>query len=701
MGSRAPSALLCAAFILSVCAACDRTDETTKEASLPPVRDDLTYTRDIAPIVYGNCATCHRPGQSAPFSLLTYNDVKRRSKQIVEVTKSGFMPPWLPAAGHGDFAEERRLSPLQIATIEAWVAQGRVEGDAADLPPTPTWPEGWQLGTPDLIVELDPQYELVAEGTDVFRNFVLPTGLTTTRYVRAVEFLPLNAPAVHHASLYVDKTHSSRRLDAEDDELGYGGMFGRGNAQIPRGQLLGWTPGKVPYLEPEERAWPLAPGTDLVLQLHLVPTGKVESVGFRLGLYFSDNAPVRTAVALRLGSRLIDIPAGASAYAMTDSFVVPVATKILGIYPHAHYLGKSMAGYATLPGGRREELLLIEDWDFNWQDSYRYRSPLALPAGSTLTMHYVYDNSATNIRNPSSPPVPVRYGPRSVDEMGELWILALPDDPRDMQRLEQAMALHSHRDMLAHVEKEYRDLPDDAVAVHNKGVVLRDSGQPDAAIALFRKSVALDPSFAEGQFNLAKSLSTAGRIEEAIEHYSKALTALPKFVDARNNLGYLLASKGHFNAAIEQYRAGLAVAPDYFVLHANLALALRSQGNSQAAIAQLREAIRLRPMIADGYLHLGDTYYLTGETESAVAAYKDTVRVDPKNAGAHSGLGACSFKTGDLDGAIAFFRKAVELQPELVPARRNLARALDRKGLSREAKEQREAARQIEARRGQ
>jgi tetratricopeptide (TPR) repeat protein/mono/diheme cytochrome c family protein len=687
-------ALLAATLLFCDLAGCDH-------AESPPTAADagkrtVTYTRDIAPIILGNCSMCHRPGQFAPFSLLTYSSVKRHTWQIVEVTESCFMPPWLPEHGYGDFAGERRLTDQQIDLIRRWVEGGAVEGDPADHPQTPVWPEGWQLGEPDLVTELQEPYSLIAEGTDVFRNFVIPTRLTTTKFVRAVEFRPLTPQAVHHAMLYVDESRSSRQLDAEDEEPGYGGMYGRGKAKAPSGRLLGWTPGKVPYRESEEHAWRLDPGTDLVLQLHMVPTGKVEQVRFRLGLHFGSKVPTQTPLMVRLGSQTIDIPAGKPDYLVNDSLVLPVATKVLGIYPHAHYLGKSMHACATLPGGERKWLVRIDDWDFNWQDSYRYATPITLPAGTRLTMKYVFDNSPANIRNPNNPPVRVRYGPQSKDEMGDLWVQMLPDNPREAHRLQRAVEGHEQRETLAYVKKEFRDFPDDAVAVHNMAVVLRDGAQTAAALELFRRSVKLDPGFAEGHYNLASELRSADLVDEAGKHYRLAVIAYPNFVEARNNLGFFLASQQRYDEAIRHYRAALEVAPGHVVLHVNLALAQRAQRNTAEAIATLKNVIRMRPQHSEARLHLADTYYQSGQSKPAIVAYNEVLRLDPKSAAAHNGLAGCLLQKGDIDGAIAHFRATLKLRPELAFIHRNLARSLDKKGLSAEAEKHRRAAARLE-----
>ncbi len=246
----------------------------------------LTYCRDIAPVIIENCAPCHRPGEAAPLSLLSYADVIKRGQQLVEVTSDRYMPPWLPQHGYGNFAGERRLTNDEIGMLAQWIEEGAVEGDQQVLPPMPDWPEGWQLGEPDLVVTMTEPFELPADGGDVFRNFVIPVKIPATRYVEAVEFRPGNQKILHHATIRVDATHSSRRLDENDPQPGFGGMQSSSNAHFPNGQFLGWTAGKVPHRNEPGLSWPLERGTDLVLELHLQPTGKPESLQSSIGLFF-------------------------------------------------------------------------------------------------------------------------------------------------------------------------------------------------------------------------------------------------------------------------------------------------------------------------------------------------------------------------------------------------------------------------------
>src|SRR5262245_51014813 len=230
-----------------------------------------TFSKDIAPIVFARCAGCHRPGEIGPFSLLSYADVRQRLTQIADVTSRRIMPPWKPERGHEAFLDDRSLRDDELRLLQQWLAQGAIEGDPRDLPTLPDTTSGWQLGAPDVIVGMPEPFLVPADGPDVFRTFVIPIPTTTARYVRAVEFRPGNARAVHHANFGIDRTRSSRRLDQQDPEPGYpGGMVPE--AGYPPGHMLGWTPGQRPRPSPDGMPWRLERESDLVVQLHMRPT---------------------------------------------------------------------------------------------------------------------------------------------------------------------------------------------------------------------------------------------------------------------------------------------------------------------------------------------------------------------------------------------------------------------------------------------
>ena len=386
-----------------------------------------TYSHDIAPILYQYCAPCHRPGEAGPFPLLTYADAMKRAAQIASVTSKHFMPPWLPEPGYGDFADVRRLNAEQIQTIADWVRDGAVEGRSAETPPPPQFSEGWQLGEPDLVLETESAFHLPASGPNVYWNFIFKPGLKQTRYVRAIEIRPGERRLVHHANVLVDRNGSSHLQEKAPGE-GFGGM----DLTIlrspfdPVGHFLFWKPGAPPRSEAEGFAWRLDPGNELVLNAHLQPSGKPETVRPSIGLYFTDQPPARFPMLLEMeNDPALNIPAGNRDFLVTDDFRLPLDVDVLAIYPHAHYLGKLLEAYATLPSGEKKWLIRIPDWDQNWQAVFYYREPLFLPKGSTISMRYHYDNSPANLRNPNHPPRRVQGGNQATDEMSHLWLQSI------------------------------------------------------------------------------------------------------------------------------------------------------------------------------------------------------------------------------------------------------------------------------------
>jgi len=556
----------------------------------------LTFNKDIAPIIFENCAACHHRGGSAPFSLLSYQDVKKRAQQIVIVTRSRYMPPWLPEPGYGEFAGQRRLSDEQIRAIEQWVAQGALEGAPSELPPAPKFTEGWQLGQPDLVIKLPQPYTLPAAGTDVFRNFTFPVPVSETRYVKAVEILPGNKQIVHHANILIDRTQSLRRLDEQDAEIGFAGMDVAIESENfePDSHFLFWKPGTVPQVEMDGMAWRLDKGTDLILNMHLQPSGKPEMIQPTIGLYFTDKPPTKFPMLLQLEhDGAIDIPPGKKDFVITDEFELPLDVEVLGVYPHAHYLGKDIQGFAVLPDGTKKWLIWIKDWDFNWQAVYRYAQPIFLPKSTTIFMRYSYDNSADNARNPSNPPRRVVSGNRSTDEMGHLWLQVLPRDRSGLKTLQEAL-----------MRQRLRKYPQDFLA----------------------------------HANLGAALQAAGNLSEAISHYRQALRARPDNVTVRHNLGAALQAMGVLDEAIGHYRQALRIRPDYVNSHYNLASLLLSQGRFSEAINHLNQVLRINPNDADAHNDLGSALAIQGNLVQAVAHFEQALRINPDHADAGDNL---------------------------------------------------------------
>lgn len=411
-------------------------------AEEPELPDSVTYNEHIAPILYQQCTPCHRAGEAAPFTLSSYEDAQKRGRLIGHVTQSRYMPPWKPDTSDFAFQDERKLTDEQIRLIQRWVAQGMPEGDPEKATPFPEYPEGWQLGKPDLIVEMPEAYLVPAEGPDVYRNFVIPIQLPEDRWIRAIELRPSARSVVHHVLFFADTTGAAQRADASDPEPGYSGMAGLTGAQ-----LGGWAVGAQPHLYPEEYTLRLPRRSDLVLQYHFHPTGKQELERTTVGIYLASKPPTRTLTGLQFPPLFgflnnIRIPANEPAYTVKDSFTLPVDVEGISIGGHAHYIGKTMTFSATFPDGERKTLLRISDWDFAWQDRYFFKELVSLPAGTKLEAEISWDNSADNPRNPTQPPVEVRWGEESRDEMGSLTLELVPRREQDRNRLQTAYMLH-------------------------------------------------------------------------------------------------------------------------------------------------------------------------------------------------------------------------------------------------------------------
>ncbi|HTB13089.1 MAG TPA: tetratricopeptide repeat protein [Bryobacteraceae bacterium] len=605
---------------------------------IPLAAQAVTFSKDIAPIIFSHCAPCHRPGEAAPFSLLAYSDVRKRGAQIVQVTGKRYMPPWMPEPGHGDFAGSLRLSNQQIDTLARWVGQGMPEGDPADLPPTPRFTEGWQLGTPDLIVHMSQVYHLTAIPGNVFRNFVMPVNLKETKYVRAFELRPSNKKVVHHANVIIDRSRLLRRRDGEDGQPGFSGMdvITEVTGEFdPDSHFLFWKPGSPAQQEPVHMPWKLDPGSDLIVNLHLQPSGKPEIVDAEVGLYFTNEPPALHPMLLQLEhDGAIDIPPGSSTFAVTDHLKLPVAVSLLAVYPHAHFLGKQVDAWAELPDGKRLSLLKIVHWDINWQASYTYRQPISLPAGTTVAMRIAYDNTAENPRNPNHPPKRVRAGNRSEDEMGHVWLQVLSlvpnndEDPRLV--LQQAL-------MRRRIEK----YPADFVAHFNLGAVMQQLGRP----------------------------------EQALPYLTEAVRIQPSSVTARNNLAVALFAMERFEDAAKEFRQALLLDPGYRNARYNLARTLSAEGDNANALTELRVYLETNQDDASAHELAGRLLALAGKLEEALPHFRRATELEPDNADLLTNLGAALASAGDLAGAVPVFERALKVDPSNAVARDNLARA--------------------------
>jgi len=370
-------------------------------------------------------------------------------------------------------------------------------------------------------------------------------------------------------------------------------------------------------------------GTDLVLQLHMRPTGTPEHVQASIGLYFAPGPPRLTPVMLRLGKQNIDIAAGQREYVTTDSYVLPVDVDVHGVQPHAHYRAKDVTGFATLPDGTTKGLIHIPNWDFDWQDTYQYLRPFTLPKGTTLTMRYTYDNSDANRRNPQRPSQRVHWGQNSTDEMGDLWIQVVPHSPSDLDRLTSEFRQKVFREDILGYETVLERTPDD-VGLHDDAALLYMAvGRRDEAIKHFSASARLAPAVAATHFNLGTALAAAGRGDEAIDQYRQALALDSAYAYAHNNLGALLLPKGQLDEATSHFRRAIDIEPAYAEAHNNLGKLLAYLGRLDEASEHLTRAVSIRNNYPEGHFNLAQVLIAQGRAAEARQHYRTALSLFP------------------------------------------------------------------------
>jgi Flp pilus assembly protein TadD len=570
-----------------------------------------TFHEHIAPLLFRHCAPCHRPGQSAPFSLLSFGDAQKHARDLADVTARRFMPPWLPAPGHGEFVGERRLIDAEIATFRNWHAAGAPEGDLAKAPPVPVWPSDWQLGPPDLIVKMPAPYTVPAAGRDVYRHFVLPVKLDRRRFVAAWEFRP-HSRAVHHMFVRVDRSGEGRRRDATDPEPGFPGMDTPTGIQSPDGHFASWQPGAAPRRNPPGLPFVLEPGSDFVLQMHLQPLGKPDELQAEVGLYFTDQPPTNQPVKIALNSYAIEIPPGSTNVTATDEFTLPADADLLGLLPHTHYLGRRIEARAFLPGGAERSLLLIPDWDFNWQGDYICREPVFLPTGTRVTMRISFDNSTNNVRNPANPPRLVRFGSNTTDEMAELWLQILPRTPAGAAQFARANLERTTRDTIAYNEQRLRANPADGPALVNLGRALLALRRHEDAWNRFNQAVKVAPELDDAHYYVGLMHRLAGRREEAIAEFNRTLQLNPGYVRAHGNLGLLHVEAGRVAPAERHFSEAVRLDPTDALAHGTLGAIRLQQGRVAEAEKLLQRAVELDPGDANVLKNLGAARRLLG-----------------------------------------------------------------------------------------
>lgn len=416
-------------------------------------RRKVTYVRDVAPILAANCVECHQVGGVAPMELQTYEQASFWSAMLSLATAEGQMPPWRPAPRYGRFRDERYLSKTQIDLLKAWIENEDAEGAPEDRAPEVRLPDpGWRHGQPDLVLQMTEPFDVPARGDDVYRYFVIPSGLTRDRIVTAIDFRPGDASVVHHANFFADYSGKARAEDAKDEPPGFS-VFGTGSFMSYDGTdedsfgIGGWAPGAEPYTLPEGIGLWLPKGGDIVIEIHYKLNGRSTTDQSQIGFYFTDRPPPEYVDGLLIGTQDLSIPAGEKSYTRHVSMHVPVGFRLLDVMPHMHYVGSKARVVVTFPDGRQQSIVGVEDWDLRWQNIYLLRTPLHIPAGSKLDAWFVWDNSADNFDNPFDPPRHLTWGWKSEDEMAEVWLGVVLDDPtRRKELIEATWATWSYAD---------------------------------------------------------------------------------------------------------------------------------------------------------------------------------------------------------------------------------------------------------------
>lgn len=585
----------------------------------------VDFAHDVAPIVFAKCSSCHRPGEAAPFSLLTYDDVRKRARQIVDVTQKRFMPPWLPGQGHETFANSRRLTDRELLVIERWVESGVPLGDQTQIPALPTFSDSWAANPPDLIVET-PDFRLASQDRDVFRNFVVPIQIDEARWIQSIEIRPCNPRVTHHARLGVDSSGESVRRDAADPEPGYSGMAW---CQDPDGQLVIWAPGMDMNLDRPGVAWRLYPNMSFVLHTHMQPTGKPETVKFRIGIRFANEAPTSYPAILRIGSGDIDIPAGSRRHVVTDEYVLPVDIDIHTIFPHAHSLCQELRIVAERPDGTREPLISIDHFDENWHDSYRFRHPHRLPRGTRLRSTFVYDNSDANPRNRNHPARRVAYGSNANDEMADVYLQATAVHADQRAALMEDYKRYNLQSQAAGLRHSLDLDPNNPWSQEGLAACYVGLGEPAKAVPILEKRLQTGPREVFPIVSLGMALLAKGDSSLAQTHFREAIALDGQFPLAWYGLGKALEAKYDTRAAEDAYRRVVELAPDNLDARLRLVELCLKQDRLEMAKEICTEALHDAPDMSSVLLKLGDIAARQKLFEESLDHYKNAQRLAP------------------------------------------------------------------------
>ena len=380
----------------------------------------VTYSKEISRIFQAKCNQCHRDGDITPFALDSYDAAVTWGRDILNTIEAGTMPPWKPMPGYGSFRDPRNLTDDEMRQVLDWFANGMPEGDPGDLaPPVISTPTAWPLGQPDIVLAM-PQTYTPPIGSDVYRCFVIPSGLAASANMSAIDFIPGNRQIVHHVILYQDTTGQAQMLDGADGQPGYTCFGGPGvDVNFDTAVLAGWAPGQRTSFLPDGIGIQVQKGATLIMQVHYSPSAVTGPDQTQVGLYRATSTIQRHLFEIPVVNDTFTIPAGNPNFVVKANLTIPLFfdAKVIEIYPHMHLLGRQIKVDLTAKDGTVTPLIYEDDWDFRWQGYYTYTQPVTLSSGSTLHVTCTFDNSDGNPNNPNNPLVDVSWGERTRDEM--------------------------------------------------------------------------------------------------------------------------------------------------------------------------------------------------------------------------------------------------------------------------------------------
>jgi hypothetical protein len=395
----------------------------------------VTYSKDVAPILNKNCVTCHRPGEIAPMSLMSYKEVRPWAKAIREQVVKRVMPPWFADPKYGEFSNDCRLSDSDIKTLQNWAEAGAAEGDRKDLPAAPTFTQGWTIGKPDVVLSMTKPYDIPAEGAIPYQNFVVPTNFTEDRYVQFAEIRQGDRAHVHHIIINVRYPNSRQTRGPRPSNPSNASNPSNQDERPERGEdsdgrLVGWAPGEAPLILRPGHAKLIKKGSDLIFQVHYTTNGDLGKDISSVGLIFSKVPVEKRVVTAGASARDLNIPPGDPNYESSGSYTFKEDSHIDSLHPHMHFRGKDFQYKLVYPDGTSKILLFVPRYDFAWQLTYFFKDPVPAPKGSRLECVAHHDNSERNKFNPD-PTKLVTWGPQTWEEM----MIGYFDYTRDKQNL--------------------------------------------------------------------------------------------------------------------------------------------------------------------------------------------------------------------------------------------------------------------------